>query len=297
MPRNGLAHRSKVRLGLLLVLMAMQIGCVVTRVEGNQFKADIARLKSELATMQRGKSDQGIRTEQRILYLEKELVGARSEDARASIADEDIIQRELQTLRGELELLQKVVGDLKGELAENTRLLVAGNGKMKSSRRGIRAEGHVKLTPPKGKQKHLVWAKKIFDKGEYSKAVDAYSLYITKYRNDKKSLDKAHFYRGECFFKLAKKAIGDAEQKSNYKKAIRSYQKLLTEHKSSKKIDASLFKVGLSLEGMGLPSDARMFYEELMGEHPKSALVSHAKKRLASVNGKLKRARKAGGNK
>jgi TolA-binding protein len=138
---------------------------------------------------------------------------------------------------------------------------------------------------PDDKQAHYDLAKKLFDDGNHDAAIQAFDLFLLRHKEtdakDGKGLvDNAHFWLGEAHYARAKNAKDEKERGTGFKKAILSYQKVL-ETPGSNKADGALLKIGLAFEAVGYSDEAKVFYEEILANHPKSPLAKDAKERIA----------------
>ena len=93
------------------------------------------------------------------------------------------------------------------------------------------------------------------------------------------------FNEGNSHYQNAENTKG-AEQKEFYNKSVVVFQKLLTKYPKYAKVDEVLWLVGQSLDALGFPKDAKIFYEEILKKHPKSKRANEAKSHLAPVKGK-----------
>lgn len=256
--------------------------CVVTKAEGEQMSSDIARLKNEIATLQREKSDFTIVIERKNSELQSRISALEDVTFKKSTGESlesDRLKKEVEQLRGQLEETQKNFEDLqKVPKPEET---VKDTAVIKSS-------GELESDIPTDKKGHFDWAKKAFADKNFNAAFLRIDSYIEKYRDDQQHGAEAHLLKGDSAVMLAKKAATEAAKKDLYKKAVVSYQELLTRYPKSAKIPEGLFKVGETLEAMGFASDAKIFYEEITLKHPKSAFAKDAKSKLAVLAKKKK---------
>ncbi|MCC7404355.1 MAG: tetratricopeptide repeat protein [Bdellovibrionales bacterium] len=75
----------------------------------------------------------------------------------------------------------------------------------------------------------------------------------------------------------------DAYGKKNWKAAIVGYQKYREANPTGKKYGEATLKIGVCFQELGMNSDARAFFDEVVEKFPKSAEAKEAKTRLKSI--------------
>lgn len=222
-------------------LMAFS-ACVVPRSEGDQIQTDISRLNAQLATTQRDQGDA-----QRLL------------EARLKKLEEAVFKQSADNNQEKDKLLTEVE-QLKTQLAEI---------------QAIKTAASVALTAEPAASKNLnktdwVAAIKVAYEGkEYEKTIASCDGFLSTYPEDKQFAAQVLYWRGDSYFELGE-----------YKKAVLSYQDMLTRFQTFSKVPEALYKIGLSLEELKFSKDAVVFYEEIIKKHSKSPFVAKAKERL-----------------
>lgn len=262
--KSGLVFLS---VSVLLLLSS----CVMMKAEGEQLRSDISRLKNEITTLQRDKSDFAIvmgrkyeQVQARVTALENTTYRKASDESELS----GQLRKEVEDLRGQLEEAQKNIET------------IAEPSKMKSA--------EVEAAPA-DKSEHFSWAQDAYDEKKYESAFIRIESFIEKYKDDKKLGDQAYILKGDSALMLAKSAQADAAKKDFYKKAVTSYQDLLTRFPKSHLIPEGLFKVGETLQAMGFEKDAKIFFEEITTKHAKSPFAKKAVQSLKSLSKKKKK--------
>lgn len=110
-------------------------------------------------------------------------------------------------------------------------------------------------------------ARKAYDQGDCESAIASLDKYLTA--SQPKQAENAYYMRADCYY-----------QQKQYKKAIVDYSKFPERFSRSKYMAASLYKIGLSFEAMGMKEDARSFFQELVDKFPKSTEAKRAKLKL-----------------
>ncbi|MDA0713386.1 MAG: tetratricopeptide repeat protein, partial [bacterium] len=242
-----------------LMLVLPLCSCVMMRSEGDQIQSDISRLKDQIATLQREQYD----SLNQIDHIVKEVKlrtstlenTAMKQNANADL-DKDRLISEVQELRGKLEETQHRLENVNIANHQDTAVI-------KDS----------KLEFPEGKSNHFVYAKSLYDGKKYSEAIIAFTEFVKKYNDDKQFMSQAYFFLGDSYYESAVNTKGAKEKEALYKKAVLTFQDVLTQVPPSSKVPEALFKVGNAMEAMGFFKDAIVFYEEIVSKHKKSSLV------------------------
>ncbi|MCP4499588.1 MAG: tetratricopeptide repeat protein [Deltaproteobacteria bacterium] len=282
--------------------------CVVTQEEGDALRADIERLKSEIADQRarqndakedaKGRQKKTKALEQRIGELEETLRTLRQADADNGVQMEKVIA-ELQVLRGDIQTLQHALGQTQEEL-EGTKVSVKEIIDRPPPTLHTAAEAptveeeYPKATKiggvevAKRAQAHYNQAKIFLDEKKYSEAIESFRLFIQRHADKEELVDNAWFWKGESHYSSAVSQDQQKAKSKSFKKAILSYQKVL-DVKGSNKADGALYKIGMSFEQLGFKSEAGVFFQEVIDKHPTSPLVKDAKKRKNALKSKRKK--------
>ncbi len=108
-----------------------------------------------------------------------------------------------------------------------------------------------------------------YESGEFERVVSNCDAFLKSYPDDKQFSAQVLYWRGDAYYQLGE-----------YKKAILSFQELLTKSPKFSKTPEVLFKVGDSLEKLKFTKDSVVFFEEILEKHAKSPYASKAKERL-----------------
>jgi tol-pal system protein YbgF len=102
---------------------------------------------------------------------------------------------------------------------------------------------------------------------KYDAAIESFSQYL-KFPKGKYT-ERALFFRGESYY-----------AKEQYKKAILDLSSLQEKYPKSKNIARALLKIGMAFDALGMKSDAKPFYQEILDKHAKSPEAKSAKAKL-----------------
>lgn len=109
--------------------------------------------------------------------------------------------------------------------------------------------------------------KSAFREKKFDAAIESLTHYL-KYPKGKYS-EEALFIRGEAYF-----------AKEQYKKSILDYSALQEKFPKSKILPKALLKIGMAFDGLGMKSDAKAFYQELLDKFAKTPEAKTAKSKL-----------------
>jgi tol-pal system protein YbgF len=148
--------------------------------------------------------------------------------------------------------------------ASQAALIEALQKKEKDREEKIQKEKEVPKTDPAAEYEA---GKAAHKEKKYDAAVEAFTKYL-KFPKGKYTED-ALFLRGESLY-----------AKENYKKAILDYSSLQEKFPKSKNISKALLKMGMSFDALGMKSDAKPFYQEILEKHAKAPEAKAAKAKL-----------------
>jgi TolA-binding protein len=282
-----------------LLTAALSVGCITTKEEGLQLRSDVEIVREQVAAVKRDQDAARARMEEklatisgRVRELEGTLRSLRQADADSGVQMEKVIA-EVQILRGELEEARFQLGETKKSVADimaRPPVEVAAAAEAPKVDAPAVTEVDGKPVPAEAKA-HLTFAQALYKEGKHSAALQAVDLFLAKHKSDKKLVDKANYLRAETLFQAAELAKDAKLKERAYRQAILAYQKVL-ESKTSKDVASAMFKIGLAFERLGYADNAIVFYETLIKEHGKSAMVKEAKKRVRALKKKTKRKKK-----
>lgn len=201
---------------------------------------DISKLRSQLADTQRDFGDKQLLSDNRL----KKLEGAAFKQTADTSLEKDKLQTEVEQLKTQLEEIQTA----------KPAVVVAEEP-----------------TAPRNLNKtdQVAAIKTAYEDKQYEKAISGCDVFLRKYSDDKQFTAQVLYWRGDSYYELGE-----------YKKAVLSYQDLLTRFQNFSKVPEVLYKVGMSLEALKFPKDAAVFYEEVIQKHPKSSFAAKAKEQL-----------------
>lgn len=117
---------------------------------------------------------------------------------------------------------------------------------------------------------HFEEGKKLHAAKKHQDAIEQFTEYLKFPKG--RHREEALFLRAESYYTL-----------TQYKKAIIDYSDIHENFPKSKRMPQVLMRIGLSFEAMGMKSDAKVFFQQLVDKYPKSA---EAKKALPKTKAK-----------
>ncbi len=206
---------------------------------------DISKLRSQLADTQRDVGDRQLLSENRLQKLE----GAVFKQSADTNLEKEKLLTEVEQLKTQLQEIQtaKPVEPVPAPATEEP------------------------AAAPKNLNKtdQVAAIKTAYEDKQYERAIAGSETFLSKFADDKQFTAQILFWRGDSYYELGE-----------YKKAVLSYQDLLTRFQGFSKVPEALYKVGVSLEALKFPKDASVFYEEVIKKHPKSSFALKAREQL-----------------
>jgi tol-pal system protein YbgF len=249
-----------IRIPLLVALLALGLSaCIKTRSD----------LKSET-----GNPDTGYETKVTEVAASQE-----NQKVTEELRDEinrlngriDDLQKKNETLaqdagkRGERDAqLREMETKIQELQASQAALIDALQKKEKDREEKIQKEKEIPKTDPASA---FEAGKAAYKEKKYDAAIESLNQYL-KFPKGKYT-EEALFLRGESLF-----------AKENYKKAILDFSSLQEKFPKSKNISKALLKIGMSFDALGMKSDAKAFYQEILDKHAKAPEAKTAKAKL-----------------
>src|SRR5436853_3522728 len=230
----------------LLLIALCSVACVTTAQEGEQMRADIAALRTDLKKEVDATSADRQKDQQRAKALQDAL-DQLSRAARKSGADLAVdvekAQNDLSSVRGQIEVLQHRFDALEKTSQENQKALDAATQFM--------AQRQKEAEHPTDRGPLYNLARQRLDQGQAAKARDLFQDFMNRYPKDELAAN-AQYWLGETYF---------TEKKWN--DAIVEFQKVLKDYKGSDKVPDALLKIGMSFQAQGAGQDALPFFDEV----------------------------------
>jgi len=203
----------------------------------------------------------------------------------------DTIQSELQGMRGDIEVLNHSIEDIKKRQRDlyidvDRRLVqLERGGKVSSGKSGIQSNINATATAvglnsthsssvstsSQGEQKLYQQAFNLLRELRYDKSITAFNKFITTYPNGR----YAH---------IAQYWVGEANYaQRNFKKAIKAYQSLISNYSKSPKVAEALLKIGYSYYELKDIKNAKLNLNKLVKKYPETTEASQAKNKLQKI--------------
>ena len=259
----------------LLLIALCSVACVTTAQEGEQMRADIAALRTDLKKEMDATSADRQKDQQRAKALQDAL-DQLSRAARKSGADLAVdlekAQNDLSSVRGQIEVLQHRLDSLEKSSQENQKAL--------DSATQFIAQQKKELEHPTDRGPLYNLARQRLDQGQPAKARELFQDFLNRYPKDELAAN-AQYWLGETYY---------AEKRWN--DAIVEFQKVLKDYKGSDKVPDALLKIGMSFQAQGDCQNALLFFDEVLQAHKTSAAAKAAHDRAAECRRKNNQSRK-----
>ena len=259
----------------LLLIALCSVACVTTAQEGEQMRADIAALRTDLKKEVDATSADRQKDQQRAKALQDAL-DQLSRAARKSGADLAVdvekAQNDLSSVRGQIEVLQHRFDALEKTSQENQKALDAATQFM--------AQRQKEAEHPTDRGPLYNLARQRLDQGQPSRARELFQDFMNRYPKDELAAN-AQYWLGETYF---------TEKKWN--DAIVEFQKVLKEYKGSDKVPDALLKIGMAFQAQGDCQNALLFFDEVVQAHKSSPAAKAAHDRSAECRRKNNQSRK-----
>lgn len=183
----------------------------------------------------------------------------------------------LDDIRAELQSLSQTTQELKIKLATENDRLTAKDQEIQALREKIEQleAAHAELVDSLKKPVvEAVDPSSIYEEGfdafrkkNYEVAIEKFAAYLKTPKP--KRQEEAYFFKAESLF-----------QTKQYRKAIVDFSTIQEKFPKSKRVPTVLYQIGVSFEKMGLKSDGKAFFQELVDKYPRS---TEAKKALLKL--------------
>ena len=111
----------------------------------------------------------------------------------------------------------------------------------------------------------------LFKAGKYQKAYDLFNSYAEKYPKSRLAVN-SRFWAADCMFKQKEYAL-----------AILEYQNVIADHPRHDKAPAALLKQGMAFEALEDRDTARIVYNKIISDFPKSEQATTARSKLKKL--------------
>ncbi|MDR1036550.1 MAG: tol-pal system protein YbgF [Deltaproteobacteria bacterium] len=126
-------------------------------------------------------------------------------------------------------------------------------------------------SPPPPQASLYDQGKALFDQKDYPRAMQLFKDYLGAEPGGSQA-PAAQYYIGECLY-----------FQNQYEDAILEYQVLVSGHPKNNLVSAALLKQGLSFQATGDVNSARILYQKVVREYPKSYSAGVARERLKTI--------------
>jgi tol-pal system protein YbgF len=239
----------------LSVLALSLTGCLATRQEIEDLRADILRLQGTL-----GQSQEKVHTS---LKANQTTVQGNQADLMSQMStlsrDLEVLSAHLQESQGRMSTLSTRLDDLDKNFSNRLDLL---------SKSVTHGKGPTVPPSPSGL---FTAAYNDFTRQRYKQSLEGFQDYLTHYSDTDKAAD-ARFYVGECYTAL-----------QEWRKALEAYETVFSHHGTSSIVPTAYLHKGNVLEKLGEREAALAVYKVILEKYPHRQEVLAAKDRLGDL--------------
>lgn len=254
--------------------------------EGEQLQADVYALKTQMAAAEAAiREIQALQSDhaEQLAKLASEVgdlnLAARRNDADFGVQIDDLLQ-DLAQLKGTSASLDARLSTLESatrKAQEELGLQLEGLKKIKdedskAAVQAARQEERLLSNPAKA----LDESRSLVDRGEPEKARRLLRALMLRYEKDRsfrrQHEARAQYLVGETYF-----AAGAFQQ------AAAEFNKVRKEYPSSDVVPGAYLRLGMCFERLGLPDDAKLFYQTVIKQFPRSNSAKQARTQLRSL--------------
>jgi tol-pal system protein YbgF len=114
----------------------------------------------------------------------------------------------------------------------------------------------------------------LIEQSKYLEAAAVFETFIVKYPKSQ-FVPNARFWIGECFY-----------SSRDLKRSIKEYQVFIEKHRKHEKIPNALLKQGDSFNELGMPDEAKAFYQKVVKDYPNTKAAGLAQSKIKRLNEK-----------
>ncbi len=256
-------------------------GCWVPNETGKQMQADIVALQQQARTIELERARLEERAKAQIDAVAEALAELRRA-SRTSSADFGVqierLIKEVQELRGALELAEYRMGKLDGALSGEGSLAARLDVLEKKLKEATEKPPPEK---PLDSKELLAQADKLAKDGKTSEARGILRDVVKRWPDTTGVSDEAYFALGELYLR---------EKKHN--SAVQEYVKVVEKFAGGKRVADALYQIGVCSLELGNLEDAQIFLGEIVKTHKKSPRFKDAQAKLDEVTKRLEREKK-----
>lgn len=258
------------------------LGCVMTRSEGENLTKRVRYAEHEMAKLQRVRHEIEVLLNghvkeliNRVGRLESQLGNMGEALVEGTKKSADLLS-DLELLRGQLE-----------EAQHRYQLLEQDQKDLLKNQMAL-SKAQKKIPIPPLKKDHFELAKKLLQAKKIDEALYMFEEFTRIYEKDREYLGQSYFHLGDIYWQLSGQEKEFSNKENYQKKSVIAFQKTL-EKKPSPSLEAdTLYKVGLVLKALGNQDASLEAFNELILKHKNSKHLPEAKKQIADLKAVLK---------
>jgi len=283
---------STVLIALLSILLLP--ACIMTKADGDKLKQELLTTNGQLESLEKDYGQKSEKLDQTVTQLQSELDQLKKHSQQTTASDHvelDRISRDILMLTGMIEnqgyeqqqyslKVQEKIDELIQRLSVvEAKLNITPPGEKQKGAAGGAAGGGNKTavaaadTPTSDDPKELYrQARKLISEGNTVDGRRMFVVFIQKFP-DHRLTDDAQYWIGESYL-----------NERNFHQAVMEFQKVVDKYKKTGDMIApALAKLGDSFKMLGMNEDAKLFYQEVIAQYPKSDSAERARNALKKM--------------
>lgn len=272
--------------GLLAGSLAVGGGaCWLPAETGQKMQQDIIALQRDQQQSNKDLEEQRARLDEQMERAAKQIDevavaladlrrAARGTDAEFGVKMERLV-KELQELRGTLELVEYRLGKVEGRV-EGEGSLSERVEKLEAELENVATAPPPKAPEPKDPKALLAYGKKLAKQNKIGDARGVFRDVIKRWPTQAGVTDEAYYRLGDMYLDDKK-----------YRSALQEYIKVAEKFATGNYAAGSLYKIGICSLSLGNLEDAQIFFAEVVKNHRKTSFYKESAKRLDEVKKRL----------
>lgn len=223
-------------------------------------------------------------TEERLSDLEKRLSSVQqtyltnNADIASAIARSESIQQEFSSVKGAMETNKYLIDAQRQEMMRRMQELEHRLQSIEDRLEifSVQINQAIGKVSPQAADEGSLYQKALSkaNQGEYLSAVADFQTFLKKYPKSTFA-PNAKYWIGECYFSM-----------KDFKRSIKEFQLFIEANPRNEKVPAAVLKQGSSFYELGMLDDAKVFFEKVVKDYPRTSEASQAQAKLDRINQK-----------
>jgi len=240
---------------IVVIVAVLTLSAVASNGFTQDYGAEIRSLKAQIQAIRQGSIQSNSGAAEAIAGMQG--MQSQLDSLRASIeANGHMIRSQIDGMNAKLSDMESRIGALEDRLSIQSRQVSAA----------------VSSVAPEAAEEARMYQKALrqINDSEYLTAVATLKTFKRKFPKSAYAAD-AGYWLSECYFAMR-----------DYEQAIKGFQAMLDKYPRSKKAPSALLKQGYAFAELGMDTDAKVFFNNVIRKYPKSREAAEAKSWIKS---------------